>query len=111
MNFIRQIPNFLTSLNLAVGVLGIINVFRGDFTNTIFFILLAGFFDFWQRLKLDEKKGIGHEAPCYPEKNSIDLLKTAFIEYANKHLSEVGEASAGTVVIRAWHTAFPCKHG
>jgi CDP-diacylglycerol--serine O-phosphatidyltransferase len=43
---IKQIPNILTLLNLITGVLGIINVFQGDYTNTIFFIFIAGVFDF-----------------------------------------------------------------
>ena len=38
--------NLLTSLNLFTGVVGIVNIFQGDYTNTIFFILIAGFFDF-----------------------------------------------------------------
>ncbi len=46
MKILRHLPNLLTSLNLTVGVLGIINAFVGDYTNTIFFILVAGIFDF-----------------------------------------------------------------
>ncbi len=42
---IRQLPNLLTSLNLSAGMFGIINIFIGDYTNTVFFVLLAGFFD------------------------------------------------------------------
>ncbi|MDH5610457.1 MAG: CDP-diacylglycerol--serine O-phosphatidyltransferase [Cyclobacteriaceae bacterium] len=43
---IRHLPNVLTSLNLVTGVAGIINLFQGDYTNTVFFIVLAGLFDF-----------------------------------------------------------------
>ena len=43
---IKQIPNILTLLNLITGILGIINLFDGDYTNTIFFIFLSAFFDF-----------------------------------------------------------------
>jgi CDP-diacylglycerol--serine O-phosphatidyltransferase len=43
----RQIPNILTLLNLITGVFGIINVFQGDYTNTIFYIIIAGVFDFF----------------------------------------------------------------
>lgn len=46
MKVTKHIPNLLTSLNLFTGLMGIVNVFTGDYTNTIFFILLAGFFDF-----------------------------------------------------------------
>ena len=46
MRLLRHIPNALTSMNLAVGMLGIYNVFVGDFTNSILFILVAGLFDF-----------------------------------------------------------------
>lgn len=46
MKIIKQIPNLLTTANLLLGVAGIIHVFTGDYTNTIFFILWAGLFDF-----------------------------------------------------------------
>lgn len=46
MNIRSIIPNLLTTANLITGVAGIINVFIGDYTNTIMFILLAGLFDF-----------------------------------------------------------------
>jgi CDP-diacylglycerol--serine O-phosphatidyltransferase len=46
MNVIKWIPNFFTCLNLAIGMAGIINLFKGDYTNTILFILLAALFDF-----------------------------------------------------------------
>lgn len=42
----KQLPNILTLSNLVVGVFGIINLFLGDYTNTIFIIFLSGFFDF-----------------------------------------------------------------
>lgn len=42
----RQLPNLLTILNLLSGAAGIINVFTGDYTNTIFFVLAGGLFDF-----------------------------------------------------------------
>lgn len=47
MNVFRQLPNVLTSLNLATGVAGIINVFTGDYHNTFYFLLIAGLFDFF----------------------------------------------------------------
>lgn len=43
---IKQFPNFLTLMNLACGIAGIVNVFVGDPDNTIYLILLAGGFDF-----------------------------------------------------------------
>ena len=46
MNLHRHIPNVFTSLNLATGVFGIINAFTGDHTLTIYYVLLAGIFDF-----------------------------------------------------------------
>ena len=46
MNIFRHIPNFLTALNLLTGVLGIINVFEGNYQHTIYFIMIAGVFDF-----------------------------------------------------------------
>lgn len=42
----KQIPNFFTLLNLLTGTWGIIQVFQGDYTNTIFIIFIAAFFDF-----------------------------------------------------------------
>jgi len=46
LNIRNLIPNLLTAANLITGVAGIINVFIGDYTNTIMFVLLAGLFDF-----------------------------------------------------------------
>ena len=46
MNIFRHIPNFLTALNLLTGVLGIINVFEGNYQHTIYFVIIAGVFDF-----------------------------------------------------------------
>ncbi|MFY0689522.1 MAG: CDP-alcohol phosphatidyltransferase family protein [Cyclobacteriaceae bacterium] len=45
---IRNIPpNLLTALNLSAGIAGIINVFTGDAELTIWFIIIAGIFDFF----------------------------------------------------------------
>jgi len=46
LNVFRHIPNFLTALNLLTGVLGIINVFEGNYQYTLYFIMIAGVFDF-----------------------------------------------------------------
>ncbi len=50
MNMVKQLPNVLTSLNLAAGVAGIINVFSGNIEYSIYFILIAGIFDFFDGL-------------------------------------------------------------
>ena len=47
MSFFKYIPNLLTIFNLLIGVLGIINVFDGNYRNTIYFIIIAGIFDFF----------------------------------------------------------------
>jgi len=46
MNIKAFFPNLLTSANLFTGLAGIVMAFTGDYTNSIFFIILAGFFDF-----------------------------------------------------------------
>jgi CDP-diacylglycerol--serine O-phosphatidyltransferase len=42
----RNIPNFITSLNLVCGSLGIIFLFQGKPTWTVYAVLFASFFDF-----------------------------------------------------------------
>ena len=46
MSLFKHIPNLLTALNLLTGVLGIINVFEGNYQYTIYFVMIAGVFDF-----------------------------------------------------------------
>ncbi len=46
MSIKKHIPNFITSLNLAVGCLAIIAIFEGKLDTIIYYILLAGIFDF-----------------------------------------------------------------
>ena len=46
MSLFKHIPNLLTALNLLTGVLGIINVFEGNYQHTIYFVMIAGIFDF-----------------------------------------------------------------
>jgi len=47
LRFFKHIPNLLTIFNLLIGVLGIINVFDGNYQNTLYFIMLAGICDFF----------------------------------------------------------------
>ena len=47
MSLFKYIPNLLTLFNLLIGVLGIINVFEGNYQNTFYFIIIAGIFDFF----------------------------------------------------------------
>lgn len=47
MSFFKHIPNLLTIFNLLIGVLGIINVFDGNYQNTLYFIVIASIFDFF----------------------------------------------------------------
>ncbi|MEM9326529.1 MAG: CDP-diacylglycerol--serine O-phosphatidyltransferase [Bacteroidota bacterium] len=42
----RHLPNFLTLCNLLTGMLAIVELFQGDFQKVIFYILVAGIFDF-----------------------------------------------------------------
>ena len=46
MSLFKHIPNSPTALNLLTGVLGIINVFEGNYQHTIYFVMIAGIFDF-----------------------------------------------------------------
>jgi CDP-diacylglycerol--serine O-phosphatidyltransferase len=46
MNIKAFFPNLLTGANLFTGLAGIVMAFTGDYTNSIFFIILAGLFDF-----------------------------------------------------------------
>ena len=46
MSIKNHIPNFITCLNLAVGCLAIIAIFEGKLDNIIYYILVAGIFDF-----------------------------------------------------------------
>ena len=47
MIFLKHIPNLLTIFNLLIGILGIINVFDGNYQNTLYFIIIASIFDFF----------------------------------------------------------------
>ena len=47
MSFFKHIPNLFTIFNLLIGILGIINVFDGNYQNTLYFIIIASIFDFF----------------------------------------------------------------
>ena len=46
MQFKKNIPNFITLLNLTSGVLGIVFLMRGDIREAVYMVFLAGLFDF-----------------------------------------------------------------
>ena len=47
MNIKKHIPNLITLLNLAAGLLAIIAIFKGYYDEAFIFVCLGIFFDFW----------------------------------------------------------------
>lgn len=47
MNIKKHIPNLITLLNLATGLLAIIAIFKGYYDEAFIFVCLGIFFDFW----------------------------------------------------------------
>lgn len=47
MSFKKQIPNFITFLNLIAGLLALIHAFNGNYNEAFSLVCLGIFFDFW----------------------------------------------------------------
>ena len=60
MEIKKQIPNFITLLNLASGLLAVIAVFKGYYDEAFLFVCLGIFFDFWDGF-LARKLGVSGE--------------------------------------------------
>lgn len=60
MEIKKHIPNFITLLNLASGLLAIIAVFKGYYDEAFIFVCLGIFFDFWDGF-LARKLGVSGE--------------------------------------------------
>ena len=82
MNVFRHIPNFLTALNLLTGVLGIINVFEGNYQHTLFFIIIAGLFDFLDGFTakfLQSTSSFGKELDSLADMVTFGVLPALFL--------------------------------
>jgi CDP-diacylglycerol--serine O-phosphatidyltransferase len=85
MNIKKHIPNFLTCLNLIVGVLGCIAIVKGDLWNAIYFVILAGIFDFLDGFVariLNVKSDIGKELDSLADMISFGLLPALYMQGA-----------------------------
>ncbi|WP_339887774.1 CDP-alcohol phosphatidyltransferase family protein [uncultured Flavobacterium sp.] len=60
MEIKKHVPNFITLLNLASGLLAIIAVFKGYYDEAFLFVCLGIFFDFWDGF-LARKLGVSGE--------------------------------------------------
>ncbi len=47
MNFMKNIPNLITCLNLFSGCLACVMALRGNYTGALFFVIMAAVFDFF----------------------------------------------------------------
>ncbi|MAJ50454.1 MAG: CDP-diacylglycerol--serine O-phosphatidyltransferase [Flammeovirgaceae bacterium] len=75
-------PNFLTALNLLMGVLGIINIFEGNYQHTIYFIMAAGIFDFLDGFTaklLHVTSSFGKELDSLADMVTFGILPTLFL--------------------------------
>ena len=82
MNIFKHIPNFLTALNLLMGVLGIINIFEGNYQHTIYFIMAAGIFDFLDGFTaklLHVTSSFGKELDSLADMVTFGILPTLFL--------------------------------
>jgi CDP-diacylglycerol--serine O-phosphatidyltransferase len=102
---IRQIPNLLTSLNLVCGAAGIINLFQGDYTNTIFFILLCGVFDFFDGFaaRLLKVSGpFGKELDSLADMVSFGLLPALYLYQLSEGLGNEQWVSYSALLVAAF---------
>jgi CDP-diacylglycerol--serine O-phosphatidyltransferase len=100
----RQIPNILTLMNLIVGVLGIINLFQGDYTNTIFFIFLSAFFDFldgFAARALNVSGPMGKELDSLADVVSFGVLPSLYLFQLSRGLGNPDWANYSTLIVAA----------
>lgn len=82
MDMKRHIPNFITSLNLAIGCIGIFYVLTESRNEAIYFVMLAGFFDFLDGFAarlLKVKSEIGKQLDSLADMISFGLLPAFFL--------------------------------
>ena len=78
----RHIPNLLTSINLAIGTIGIYYVFTQDYKYAFFFVIAAAFFDFFDGFAariLKVKSDFGKELDSLSDLVSFGLLPSFFM--------------------------------
>ena len=79
---IKQIPNLFTSLNLITGCVGIYSVLTGGATETLYFILIAAFFDVLDGLLarlLKAKSDFGGQLDSLADLISFGVLPSFYI--------------------------------
>lgn len=82
MIILRHIPNLLTSCNLLTGLIGIITVFQGNHHLAIYYVIVAGVFDFFDGFAarlLGVKSEIGKELDSLADMVSFAVLPTVYI--------------------------------
>ena len=82
MKIIKQIPNLLTVANLLIGVLGIINVFEGNLKNTLYFVIIAAIFDFFDGFAarlLNVASPMGKELDSFADAISFVVLPALYL--------------------------------
>ena len=78
----KHIPNILTSLNLAIGALGIFYVLTIDHSYAFYFVAVAGIFDFLDGFAarlLNVRSEIGKELDSLADMVSFGLLPTFYM--------------------------------
>jgi len=82
LNVFRHIPNFLTAFNLLTGVLGIINVFEGNYQHTLYFIIIGCLFDFLDGFTaklLQSTSSFGKELDSLADMVTFGVLPALFL--------------------------------
>lgn len=78
----KHIPNTLTCLNLLTGALGCVEILQGDFHMAIYYVIIAGIFDFLDgfvaRL-LKVQSAIGKELDSLADMVSFGLLPALYM--------------------------------
>lgn len=78
----RHLPNTLTCLNLVTGSIGCISILRGDYEQAIYFVLIAGLFDFLDGFAarlLKVQSAIGKELDSLADMVSFGLLPALYL--------------------------------
>ncbi|MEQ8470635.1 MAG: CDP-diacylglycerol--serine O-phosphatidyltransferase [Marinoscillum sp.] len=79
---IRHLPNALTCLNLVTGAAGCISILKGDTEHAIYFVLVAGLFDFFDGFAarlLRVQSAIGKELDSLADMISFGLLPSLYL--------------------------------
>lgn len=78
----KHIPNTLTCLNLLTGALGCVEILQGDFHMAIYYVIIAGIFDFFDgfvaRL-LKVQSAIGKELDSLADMVSFGVLPALYM--------------------------------